>query len=102
MERKKKIRDLIKRTALDRSGVARVLDATVTRGRSSSDEGGHGGNGEESDFGEHFGRIVGGSDEDWKVCLFGDDEVGYSTEEIWKQEPWFYRFLESLVSKFIF
>ena len=51
MERKSQ--DLTKRTALDGSGVARVFDATI-RGRGSSDEGGHGGNGEESDFGEHF------------------------------------------------
>ena len=42
----------MKRTALYRSSVARVIDAT--RGGGSSDEGGHGSNGEESELGEHF------------------------------------------------
>jgi hypothetical protein len=54
MERKNE--DLKKRTALDGSGVARVLD--VTGGGRSSDEDGHGGNGEESDFGEHFKGLL--------------------------------------------
>ena len=73
---KKTNQDVIKRTALDGSGVARILDATISRGGGSSDESSHGGNGEESDFGEHFGRIVGDGGEDWKVFLLGDDEVG--------------------------
>ena len=50
-----------------------------------------------------FGVIGGGRD--WKVCLLGDDEVGYSTEEMWTQEPWFYRCLDDFifpVSNFIF
>ena len=43
----------MKHTALDGSGVARVVDA-IAGGGGSSNEGGHGGNGEESDFGKHF------------------------------------------------
>jgi hypothetical protein len=42
----------MKRTALDGPGIAGVSNGSW--GGSSSDEGGHGGNGEESDFGEHL------------------------------------------------
>ena len=46
-----------------------------------------------------------GSSGTWKVGLLRDDEVGYSTEEIYKKEACFYRFLDTfmcLISNFIF
>ena len=46
-----------------------------------------------------------GSSGTWKVGLLRDDEVGYSTEEIYKKEAYFYRFLDAfmcLISYFIF
>ena len=42
-----------------------------------------------------------GSGGTWKVGLLRDDEVGYSTEDIWKKEACLYRFLHGLISNSI-